>query len=163
MAIFITLIFDDICTFILYVGHEFFQSRTRDWPNYAPPKAVQLNHTLDCSSRATLEFNLRGNQIPNHQPIIYSHTSSILTKAYRLPPTEKHYPNATQTLISHRRNYPAVGNTIMAEASFAKTFLTTLDSRPIKLSADHVEDARNFPSRPPVRSTPTATISPLGS
>ncbi|KAJ6783725.1 hypothetical protein PWT90_05475 [Aphanocladium album] len=37
----------------------------------------------------------------------------------------------------------------MSETTFAKTFLTTLDSRPAKLSPDHVEDARNFPSRPP--------------
>ncbi|KAG8419140.1 hypothetical protein J3459_011489 [Metarhizium acridum] len=37
----------------------------------------------------------------------------------------------------------------MAEAAFAKTFLSTLDSRPIKLSADHVEDAKSFPPRPP--------------
>lgn len=40
----------------------------------------------------------------------------------------------------------------MAEATFAKTYLTTLDSRPRKLSPDHVEDARRFPARPPVRS-----------
>ncbi|KAJ4150811.1 hypothetical protein LMH87_011544 [Akanthomyces muscarius] len=37
----------------------------------------------------------------------------------------------------------------MSEATFAKTFLTTLDARPAKISADHVEDARNFPARPP--------------
>jgi hypothetical protein len=37
----------------------------------------------------------------------------------------------------------------MAEAAFAKTFLTTVDSRPVKLSPDHVEDARKFPARPP--------------
>ncbi|KAH7321183.1 cell-cycle control medial ring component-domain-containing protein [Stachybotrys elegans] len=37
----------------------------------------------------------------------------------------------------------------MAEVAFAKTFLTTIDSRPIKLSPDHVEDARRYPSRMP--------------
>ncbi|XWW98645.1 hypothetical protein V2A60_006646 [Cordyceps javanica] len=37
----------------------------------------------------------------------------------------------------------------MSEVAFAKTFLTTLDARPTKLSPDHVEDARNFPARPP--------------
>ncbi|KFA66658.1 hypothetical protein S40285_03060 [Stachybotrys chlorohalonatus IBT 40285] len=37
----------------------------------------------------------------------------------------------------------------MAEAAFAKTFLTTIDSRPLKLSPDHVEDARKFPARQP--------------
>ncbi|KAL6910407.1 cell-cycle control medial ring component domain-containing protein [Trichoderma evansii] len=37
----------------------------------------------------------------------------------------------------------------MAEVAFAKTFLTSLDSRPIKLSADHIEDPKTFPPRPP--------------
>ncbi|KAH0494326.1 hypothetical protein TgHK011_000950 [Trichoderma gracile] len=37
----------------------------------------------------------------------------------------------------------------MAEVAFAKTFLTSLDSRPIKLSPDHVEDPKTFPPRPP--------------
>ncbi|KAG6148589.1 hypothetical protein E4U28_003858 [Claviceps purpurea] len=36
----------------------------------------------------------------------------------------------------------------MAEAAFARTFLSSLDSRPVKLSADHVEDLRSFPARP---------------
>lgn len=38
----------------------------------------------------------------------------------------------------------------MAEVLFARTFLATLDSRPIKLPADHVEDPRNYPARQPV-------------
>jgi len=37
----------------------------------------------------------------------------------------------------------------MAEASFAKSFLAVLDARPVKLSADHVEDARTYPARSP--------------
>ncbi|WYZ36567.1 hypothetical protein EsH8_II_000073 [Colletotrichum jinshuiense] len=37
----------------------------------------------------------------------------------------------------------------MAEVVFARQFLATLESRPAKLSADHVEDPKNFPSRPP--------------
>ncbi|KAG5977868.1 hypothetical protein E4U55_006480 [Claviceps digitariae] len=37
----------------------------------------------------------------------------------------------------------------MAEAAFAKTFISSLDSRPFKLSADHVEDPKSFPARPP--------------
>lgn len=43
----------------------------------------------------------------------------------------------------------------MAEVSFAQTFLTTLDSRPIKLSPDHVEDPRNYPARQPVSLYPS--------
>ncbi|KAH7157054.1 cell-cycle control medial ring component-domain-containing protein [Dactylonectria macrodidyma] len=37
----------------------------------------------------------------------------------------------------------------MAEVGFAKTFLSSLDSRPAKLSANHVEDPKRFPARPP--------------
>jgi len=35
----------------------------------------------------------------------------------------------------------------MTELSFAKSFLATLDSRPTRLSADHVEDPRSYPAR----------------
>ncbi|EJT72019.1 hypothetical protein GGTG_11267 [Gaeumannomyces tritici R3-111a-1] len=35
----------------------------------------------------------------------------------------------------------------MAEVAFASTFLSQLDSRPAKLSPDHVEDPRNYPAR----------------
>jgi hypothetical protein len=37
----------------------------------------------------------------------------------------------------------------MSEATFAKNFLTTIDSRPINLSPDHVEDPKKFPARAP--------------
>lgn len=37
----------------------------------------------------------------------------------------------------------------MTEVIFARTFLTALDSRPQKLSADHVEDPKSYPARPP--------------
>ncbi|PHH65176.1 hypothetical protein CDD81_3307 [Ophiocordyceps australis] len=36
----------------------------------------------------------------------------------------------------------------MAEATFARAFLSSLDSRPVKLSADHVEDPRKYPAQP---------------
>ncbi|KAI9800440.1 MAG: hypothetical protein M1833_003326 [Piccolia ochrophora] len=36
----------------------------------------------------------------------------------------------------------------MTELSFAKQFLTTLDSRPIHLQNDHVEDPKKYPSQP---------------
>ncbi|ORY64482.1 cell-cycle control medial ring component-domain-containing protein [Pseudomassariella vexata] len=35
----------------------------------------------------------------------------------------------------------------MTEVAFAKTFLSALDARPIKLSADHVEDPKSYPPR----------------
>merc|ERR1712225_13341 len=34
----------------------------------------------------------------------------------------------------------------MTELSFAKSFLTTLDTRPTKITADHVEDPKNYPA-----------------
>ncbi|KAL1854889.1 hypothetical protein Daus18300_011307 [Diaporthe australafricana] len=37
----------------------------------------------------------------------------------------------------------------MTEVIFARSFLTALDSRPQKLSADHVEDPKGYPARPP--------------
>ena len=38
----------------------------------------------------------------------------------------------------------------MSEVTFAKSFLATLDKRPIKLPADHVSDPRKYPSQSPV-------------
>jgi len=35
----------------------------------------------------------------------------------------------------------------MTEVTFAKSFLSSLDTHPVKLSADYVEDARKYPSR----------------
>ncbi|KAF5017379.1 hypothetical protein F66182_10694 [Fusarium sp. NRRL 66182] len=37
----------------------------------------------------------------------------------------------------------------MSETAFAQTFLASLESRPIRLSADHVEDPKSYPARPP--------------
>lgn len=41
----------------------------------------------------------------------------------------------------------------MSELSFAKQFLTALDSRPAKISADHVADPKNYPAQGAVRVT----------
>lgn len=35
----------------------------------------------------------------------------------------------------------------MSEVTFAKSFLTTLDRRAIKLPSDHVSDPRKYPSQ----------------
>lgn len=37
------------------------------------------------------------------------------------------------------------------ELAFAKSFLSLLDSKPRKLSPDHVEDPRSYPGSSPVR------------
>jgi len=42
----------------------------------------------------------------------------------------------------------------MSELSFTKTFLSTLDSRPIKLRADHVFDPERIGLRVPVSISP---------
>ena len=39
----------------------------------------------------------------------------------------------------------------MSEVTFAKTFLSSLDRKSIKLPADHVSDPRNYPNQSPVR------------
>ncbi len=38
----------------------------------------------------------------------------------------------------------------MTELSFAKSFLSTLDSRPIKLSPDYAADLKTFEAKGPV-------------
>lgn len=42
----------------------------------------------------------------------------------------------------------------MTEVSFAKSFLAALDGRAIKLSPDHVEDAKTYQARSAVRTPP---------
>ena len=42
----------------------------------------------------------------------------------------------------------------MTELAFAKSFLQTLDSKPTKLSADHLEDPKSYPARGAVRISP---------
>lgn len=43
---------------------------------------------------------------------------------------------------------PPVAN--MSEVQFAKTFLASLDRKPLKLSSDHVSDPKKYPSQSPV-------------
>ena len=38
----------------------------------------------------------------------------------------------------------------MTELSFAQQFLTTLDSQPVRIPSDHVEDPKKYPARPAV-------------
>lgn len=39
----------------------------------------------------------------------------------------------------------------MSEVTFAKSFLSTLDKRPVKLPADHVSDPKQYANQSPVR------------
>lgn len=47
----------------------------------------------------------------------------------------------------------------MAEVTFARAFLSLLDSRPVKLPAEFVEDPRKYPARPPY-TLPLAPVPP---
>lgn len=46
----------------------------------------------------------------------------------------------------------------MSELTFAKAFLSTLDSRPIKLRADHVVDPQQVGLQGPVSSFPHTSV-----
>jgi len=63
--------------------------------------------------------------------------------------------NSTYHTHNKHSNQPSILSKTtgaMTELTFARAFLTALDSRPITISADHVEDPRSFPSnRPAVR------------
>ena len=48
----------------------------------------------------------------------------------------------------------ALLRSIMTELTFAKSFLSTLDSRPIKLPSDHAFDPKTFEPKGPVRICP---------
>jgi hypothetical protein len=38
----------------------------------------------------------------------------------------------------------------MSEVTFAKSYLATLDKRPIKIAADYASDPRKYPNQSPV-------------
>ena len=42
----------------------------------------------------------------------------------------------------------------MSEVTFAKSFLSTLDKKPVKLPADHVSDPKQYANQSPVRCLP---------
>lgn len=46
--------------------------------------------------------------------------------------------------------YAGFQKVVMSEVTFAKSFLSTLDKKPIKLAADHVSDPRKYPNQSPV-------------
>lgn len=73
-----------------------------------------------------------------------------LYASYPFPPgTKKPTPTRTARSPFHhhhqQQQQPDFAN--MTEVAFAKQFLAALDARPVKLSADHVEDPRSYPAR----------------
>ncbi|PKS09711.1 hypothetical protein jhhlp_004332 [Lomentospora prolificans] len=68
-----------------------------------------------------------------------------------------HFPIDRHTLWAGSKSHPIallLHPTTMTELTFARAFLTALDSRPIKISSDHVEDPRSFPSNRPANILP---------
>ncbi len=49
------------------------------------------------------------------------------------------------------------------EILFAKTFLSLLDTKPSKITPDHVEDPRGYPASTPVCFSPLLPFPPLPS
>jgi len=43
----------------------------------------------------------------------------------------------------------------MAEVQFAKSFLSTMDRRAVKLNSDFVSDPKKYPAQSPVRDQPS--------
>lgn len=77
-------------------------------------------------------------------------------------PTQHHLPNHKHfnlAFFTEDTLYAGFEKVIMSEVTFAKTFLATLDKRPIKLPADHVSDPRKLPGQSPVSPPPTAQSS----
>jgi hypothetical protein len=46
--------------------------------------------------------------------------------------------------------YARFSKHIMSEVTFAKSYLATLDKRPIKIAADYASDPRKYPNQSPV-------------
>ena len=81
--------------------------------------------------------------------------SHFVTLPYNPP-----HPSTTTTYIilafftENDTLYAGFQKVTMSEVTFAKSFLATLDKRPIKLAADHVSDPRKYSGQSPVRRNP---------
>ena len=70
-------------------------------------------------------------------------------------PTTSHINDSQHTadldFLSERDTlYGSFQRTIMSEVTFAKSFLSTLDKKPVKLAADHVSDPKQYANQSPV-------------
>lgn len=100
------------------------------------------------SDRAQTYNNLFRNN-PEHQDRRRHSRASHLAPT-SLPLTT-HLPHPTRTSEQPPKTRTRYDDTIaMTEVSFARSFLSALDARPIKISADHVEDPKTYPARGPV-------------
>lgn len=63
--------------------------------------------------------------------------------------------SSTTTITRHQRKFELNTAAMATEISFAKSFLSLLDTKPAKISPDHVEDPRTYPGSTPVRPPPS--------
>lgn len=103
-------------------------------PHPIPPSTTYSSHTQPHSTPHPLHPSTHASKGD------YPHTPN-LTLAYYTEPES----------LYHESLYTGFEKVIMSEVTFAKTYLATLDKRPIKLPADHAADPRKYPNQSPVR------------
>lgn len=81
---------------------------------------------------------------------------------FQMPGDLKSFPASTtsQSRSTHTQSFflttsILIHNVKMTELAFAKSFLSSLDTKPTKISADHVEDPRSYPARSAVCPRPS--------
>lgn len=83
-------------------------------------------------------------------PSIHPNTIAA-TKHLQLHISNDSQHTADLDFLSERDTlYGSFQRTIMSEVTFAKSFLSTLDKKPVKLAADHVSDPKQYANQSPV-------------
>ena len=109
-------------------------------PSLDSEKFVFLTTLILASSLSPI--SILGIKIANC--IIAPHVPTSLPNHLRNHYMDPSHEHIQQTLFSASPFTPATVDGVMTELSFAKSFLSLLDSRPVKLQADHVSPAQNL-------------------
>ena len=112
-------------------------------PHASAPEQPITNNSSSGSTSLYAAYPYRASFLDDPPP------ASTLYAAYPFPPA----PSTNKT--QQRKPEPFAN---MTEVAFAKQFLAALDARPVKLSADHVEDPRSYPARSAVRSSSSFSL-----
>lgn len=96
-------------------------------PTFNPPESSDVEHSILPTTTTTITPTIVNSHLAAPQ---YQHRAQSLCPI-RLP--------------------PAVAKMAATEIAFAKSFLALLDTKPTKITPDHVEDPRGYPSSSPVR------------
>lgn len=119
----------------------------------APEPPTTINNIDNCSSGSSTSlyaaYPYRSSFLDDPPP-----PASTLYAAYPFPSAPSTNKTRTARPPPQQRNPESFAN--MTEVAFAKQFLAALDARPVKLSADHVEDPRSYPARSAVCSSPSS-------